>query len=370
MSDRPICVLGGGNGAQCMAADLTLAGRRVNLCEDVRFASRMSRVFEEQSIELSGIGRNGRAELNLVTTEVAEAVDGVNLVNVVVPAYAHEAFFAELVPELENGQTVIVWSGGLGSLRLLHLLNERRPDVRVAICETHTLPYGARLSEPGQVDLLLSAPEILVSALPATVTSSLLPPLRELFPTFVGASSVVEAALNNPNPIVHPAGSLLNTGAIEQANGDFHLYREGITRAVARVIRNVYDEVSGVAAALGVDMLEYEERDFQSTASVMGVAFQAPFDTVGVIADVEGPHGISDRYLMEDLPFGLVPIAQLAERCSVSIPLIRSLIELGSRVCDRDFWRTGRQLEDLGVGDRAPADIMELVGSGAVESLA
>lgn len=364
MLDRPIAVLGGGNGAQCMAADLGLAGQAVNLYENPKYAATMARVFAEKKIELTGIGRTGTASLHMVTTNIENAVRDVQVVNLVVPASAHDPFFSRLVPHLRDDHVVVVWSGNFGSLRLLEVMREESTGAKPAVFETHTLPYGARLAEPGRVELLLSAPEVRIASAPGAEVEGSFEPLKEVFGCLVPADSVFETALNNPNPVVHPAGSLLNTGGIQTDDRDFYLYREGITEAVARVIREVHGEVAELARAMRVEMIDYQERDFQSTATIMGAAFRAPFDTVGVIADVVGPKSISDRYFIEDIPYGLVPIAELAGEFSVAAPLIRSIVDLGSGVCGRDFWEEGRKLGDLGLDGLGPDGLRELAESG------
>lgn len=346
-----------------MAADLALGGHSVILYEHPDFAEGLGPVREEGRIRLDGDGETATAELASVTTDAAEALEAAEVLHLVIAANGHETFFREMLPHLRDDHTVVIWAGDYGSLRLRALLSEARPDLDVAIYETHTLPYGARLEEPGRVSLLLSAPEVLIAALPATDTDRTIELLGAAFPCLRTATNVLEVALNNPNPIVHPAGALLNTGRI-QSDDDFHLYRDGITEAVARVIRGVFGEVSRVAGALGAEMLEYEDRDFRTTASVMGAAFRASFDTVGVIAGIAGPDSIADRYITEDLPFGLVPIAELGGRLGVETPLVRSLVDIGSGVCDRDFWRRGRGLDRLGLDEMAPDEIRAYVDRG------
>lgn len=191
--------------------------------------------------------------------------------------------------------------------------------------------------------------------------------LQPVYPCLVPCRNVIAAALSNPNPIVHPPGSLLNVGRIQYSGGDFRMYREGITEAVARVIRLVYDETAALAAKWGFQVEGYEDRDFRTTASIMGVAFQAPFDTIGVIASIGGPHSISDRYITEDLPFGLVPVVQFGEKLGVPTPLTRAIIDIGGAVCGTNFWETGRTLRQLGLADLSPQEIAERVdvtGSG------
>jgi opine dehydrogenase len=361
---KPIAVFGAGNGGHCMAADLALAGRDVVLCELPEFAARLQAVADRRTIRLTGVGRTGDARLAEVTFQASEAVAGSELLNLVVPAFGQRRFFDELIPYLRDGQTVVVWAGDFGSLELSRLLRAQRPELSVHIVETNTLPYGTRLASPGHVHLALLAPKVIAATLPADAPGPALPLLRELWPCIAPGRDVLSVALSNPNPIVHPPGALLNVGRIQYSGGDFNMYREGITEAVGRVIRVVYEEVRAVATALGTEVLEYEERDFRTKVSIMGVAFQAPFDTVGVIGDIAGPKSIQDRYITEDLPYGLVPVAQLGDRLEVDTPLIDAIVTLGSSVCGRDFWTEGRGLEALGLADLAPREILAAVGDG------
>lgn len=347
-----------------MAADLSLAGYPVNLFELPEFSGRLERVFTSGEIKLTGIGRQGTARLHIATTDMAEALRDVDIINVVVPAFAHGEFFRHMLPYLRDGQVVVMWASDFGSLELHHFLKQNAPGLQVEVVETNTLPYGTRLVEPGWVDLLLVAPLVTAAALPAGRNETVVPRLQQYFPMVQAAPDVLSCAFSNPNPIVHPPGSLLNVGRIQYSGGDFYMYREGITEAVARVIHRVFDEVKQVAAAYGTTVLEYEERDFRTTGSIMAVAFQAPFDTLGVIGRIKGPSSIRDRYITEDLPQGLVPISQLARKAGLCTPLIDGIISLGSAGCGRDFWAEGRTLDKMGLDLLSPADITRLVREG------
>lgn len=361
MNSQEVAVLGGGHGAHCMAADLALAGHAVVIAELPDFKERLERVHQTRQIELSGIGRTGTATLSKVTFEIAEAVESATLLNVVVPAFGHRRFFEEIVPVLRDGQTVVVWAGDFGSLELLRLLREQRHDLKVDIVETNTLPYGTRLIGPGRVELLLAAPSVTAAAIPARANENALPSLQDLWPVIEHGSDVLGVALSNPNPIVHPPGSLLNTGRIEHSGGDFYLYREGITKAVRRVIRGVYNEMKRIAEAFGSSVVEYPETAFDTTHSIMGVAFQSPERTAEIIASVRGPSSIRDRYITEDLPFGLAPASQLAALADVDTPLIDAIVTLGSAICGEDFWSTGRSLATLGLEGKTADGIRQLV---------
>jgi len=346
-----------------MAADLTLAGLKVHLYQTPAFARdpNFAPVLETRTIRLEGIGRRGTAHIARVTTNMGEALEGVTWINVVVPASAHETFFQELIPYLKDGHLVVIWAGDYGSLRLAEMLRLRDIKRDVLIAETNTLPYGTRIESPGTVRLLLTAPRVLISALPGRETGKVIELLKPVYPCLVPCRNVIVAGLCNPNPIVHPPGSLLNVGRIEYSKGQFWMYREGITESVARVIRKVFDEAEAVAKAWGFEVEQYEDRDFRTTASIMGVAFQAPFDTIGVIASIAGPHSVRDRYITEDLPYGLVPLVQFGEKLGVPTPVTKSLIVIGSVICNEDFFKTGRTLETLGIAALSPQEIAERV---------
>jgi opine dehydrogenase len=358
----PIAVLGGGNGGHCMAADLTLAGFKVHWYELPELAGgRFAPALESGLVTLTGIGRTGPARPHKLTTDMADALDGVRLVNIAIPAYGHPRFFREMLPHLKDGQVVVVWAGDFGAIELHNLIRRERPGLKVDVVEAATLPYGTRLTGPAAVELILSAPQVIASAVPATRNPQVLPGLQEIWPCVEPAQNALAAAFSNPNPIVHPPGSLLNVGRIQYSKGDFYMYGEGITEAVARVIRAVYDEMAETAALYGAKVLEYEDRDFRTTVSIMGVAFQAPFDTIGEIARIIGPKTIQDRYITEDLPMGLVPAAQLARVAGKPAHLIESIVYLGSAVCGVDFWKQGRTLEKLGLAGMSAGEIRKLV---------
>jgi opine dehydrogenase len=102
-------ILGAGNGGHAMSADLTWARFKVNLFELERFKENIKPVEEKGEIRISGAAREGSARINMVTIDLKEAVEGVNVICIAVPAYGHMAFFEALAPCLEDGQIVVIW---------------------------------------------------------------------------------------------------------------------------------------------------------------------------------------------------------------------------------------------------------------------
>lgn len=363
MNLEPIVVLGGGHGAHAMAADLTLAGYEVRLCEHPNFrdSEHFRPTLESGEIELRGIGRTGPARPALITTDFAAALDGARLVNISIPAFGHDLFFEAMMPHLTEEHAVVVWAGDFGSLRLAHMISETPDAQRPVILEGSTLPYGTRLAGPATVSMLLFANPILVAALPACQTKDWPEALRTLWPRVKPADHVLQAAFTNPNPLVHPPGALLSVGRIEHSHGEFYMYGEGMGPATRRVIHQSFREANAVAEELGFTITGYPDEYFDKPASIMGEVFECPGDRYAVLAGVKGPTSLQDRYLTEDLPYGLLPITQLGDRLNVDTPTIDAIIQFGTLVCERDFWHEGRSLASLGLADMKAGEIMKYV---------
>ena len=83
--------------------------------------------------------------------------------------------------------------------------------------------------------------------------------LLEVYPGLTAAESVFQTTLQNGNPVIHPAVTLLNAALIERTGGDFRFYEEGVTESVGRLIEGVDRERLAIAAALGVTILSEPE---------------------------------------------------------------------------------------------------------------
>jgi opine dehydrogenase len=361
MNRKPVAVLGGGGGGHMMAVDLTARGYEVNLYEHPDFADHFQTTLKRGSIEAVGIGPNGTFPIHQVSLDIEKTVKEVEWIHVSMAATGHDTFFDELVAHIQPGHKVVVWAGDFGALLLRKKLLDAGKDNGVTIIEASTLPYGTRLVEPGKINLLLVAECILVASIPNGDLDSVFDDLAKMFPSIAKDKNVLCAAFNNPNPIVHPPGALLNTGRIEYSKGDFCMYGEGVTQSVAYVIREIYMESRAVGRALSFDMKEYAEKDFHKKTSIMGNEFICPFDPFTVIEEIVGPRSVQDRYIVEDLPMGLVPRSELGKLVGVPTPVINGIVSIGSIVCQIDFWKSGRTLKKLGLAGMSTDEILSIV---------
>lgn len=361
---RKIAVLGGGNGAHAMAADLALKGLEVNMCEASEFKESFRITLERQEICLiDARGEERTVKLGMATTDFEQAINGVDYIMMAIPAMGHKQFFASIMPYLKDGQTIVVWPGNYAALLFANMLREKGIKKDITLAEGHTLPWGCRLEGPGRTKIFVDAWKILLAAFPAKATSRVINDLRNIYPVVLG-ENVLATSLNNLNPIVHPVGTILNAGWIDTLGKDFYLYKQGTTLSVARLIKTVYEEVARTGEAIGIKLLEYPEESFWSKSTIMSVYFKTPFDMEGTVASIAGPSSMKDRYITEDVPYGLVPTAQLAHKFNVDIPIIDATIKLASVINQTDYYHEGRSLRELGIADLNQEELAGILWEG------
>ena len=361
---KKIAVLGGGNGAHTMAADLALKGFEVRICEAPEFEADFRTTIEQQGIKLiNAWGEERFVKVHRTTMDFREAIEGVDYIMLAIPAMGHERFFNGIMPYLEDGQTIVSWPGNYSALRFANMLRESGIHKKVTFAEAHTLPWGCRMEEPGKARIFVEAWKLLVAALPSREMERVLGDLKAMYPVAAG-ENVLATSMNNLNPIVHPVGSLLNAGWIDTLGKDFYFYRHGTTFSIARAMRGVYEEVERIAEAIDVNMLEYPEEAFWSKSTIMSYYFNAPFDREGVVARISGPSSMNSRYIIEDVPYGLVPLGFLARQLGIATPIINAVIEIASIINQTNYWEKGRSLEELGIAELDRGELKRILEYG------
>lgn len=345
MVPKKICIIGAGNGGSAIAGDMTLAGHHCRLFEFPEYRENVEPIIARGGIRVTGIARTGFAKLALVTTDLAEAVRGTDLIMVTTQALAHERVARELVPHLLNGQSLVLWPGSGGTLVVRKVWDEMGMTRRVLLSEGVTFPYCCRrLEGPGTVNIhRIDGPKMLFAALPASDTPAAIEALSGTYADRVQpAVSILEPALYNVNILVHPVGALLNMGRIEYAKGEFWMYKEGLTPSVKKVIDRMDEERSSLFKALGYRPYTYDQ------------VFWDCFDmdvTQFAATSSKGPFNMQDRYVTEDIPMGATFTVSIGRKVGVPMPTYEAMIHLASVVNQTDFYARGRSLENLGLAD-------------------
>ncbi len=356
-----VAVLGAGNGGVASAFDFAQHGHEVSLYATREFGDNVVAVHEAGGITASG-DLAGFAPVRYAGHDAAEAMAGAELVVLVGPAYSVEPLAATAGRHLHDGMAVLVCPGSCaGAIAFKRAAGLELDDDRIVVGETSTLPYAVRVTEPGVVNVFLKLMTgVYLAGLPRAGTDRLYDLVRDVWPAVEKAESVFQTTLQNGNPVIHPAVTLLNAGLLERTGGDFLFYEEGVTESVGRLIEAVDRERLAIAAALGVTVLSepalgvrqgYMRKENYSTGYSTAPGF------VGIRAQSQLDH----RYLTEDVGYSLCFLADLATRLGVATPVIDAVITLASVVLARDFrGEAVRTVSTLGLDGLSPAALAAL----------
>jgi opine dehydrogenase len=364
-----LTILGGGNTAFSVAANLTLAGFEVTLCEIPSFRHTVQPLLGTRQIALDGVAHRDTARIRTVTTDFAEALATNDLVLLIVPAYAHRPFAEACVPYLRRGQTVVLLPGTLGSLEFARIVREQRGlDLfqgpgGLVVAETDTAPYVCRKTAPASAHIWGVVSGLGVGVFPSLQTRRVCEQLEELFAGIRAYPNVLACGLAAMNPVVHPAGVLLNAGRIEHARGEFYFYEEGVTPAVCHLIYAVDRERLAVARALGFDLSPVDEAFHEAGFGPRGDLW-ATINGSRMLTQLRAPGSLESRWLTEDVPYGLGAWASLAERLGVAAPVLQSLLTVISATVGIDFWKSARTVRELGLAGMTREAMLEYVEGG------
>jgi opine dehydrogenase len=258
--------------------------------------------------------------------------------------------------------TVIVCpSSSVGSLAFKRGAGLDLYDESIVVGETGTLPYASRASKDASVRIFHRFDEGLsAAAAPRSGTARVLEVLREVYPAAEEAAGIFQTTLQNGNPVIHPAVTLLNAALIERTGGDFMFYEEGVTQAVGRLMKAVDDERLAVAAALGVTILSEPEIGVRQ-GYMTEANYTTGYSTAPGFRGIKAQGELDHRYLTEDVGYSLCFLADLAARAGVPTPVIDAVIAIASVVLARDFRGEGmRTVRSLGLDGMSPEALAAL----------
>ena len=358
-----VAVLGSGGGALAVAADMSRHGRHTVLADFDDFAANLAPVAERGGVTVSNDWYGPANHPAAVAGSIPEALDGAELVVVVVPCFAHHRWVEAIAPHITSAHTVLFLGEGSGAI-----VARRAIVAPTVIAEANTLPYLARPTGPGTVTAFRKLGGVLIAALPCTAadTARVMELIEDVWPYATATDTVWNTVLANYNAIDHVATMVANAGTLENRTGGMLLWGEGATPAVVNVIEAVDDELLVLRRALN-SREPRRYRDFlvaQGFAPDLG-ADAALFDTVRAsrlvpsYAPTGEAGGLNTRYVTEDVPYALVLASSLGTATGVPTPVIDGLVAISSAMLGRDFRAEGRTLASLGLDG---LDVTGLVG--------
>lgn len=359
---RSVTILGAGHGGLALAAYLARQGHRVSLWN--RSPERLAAVRENRGIRLSTpTSTDGHAPIAVATTNMAAALAGTRLVLVAVPASGHAEVARACAPYLRDGHAVLLLPGRTGgSLEFRRALDASGCRARILLGEANTFPLAARTVAPAAAVVFGVKHEVAAASLPAVRTSALLAAFRPLLPMLRPVRSVLHTGFANLGAILHPVITLLNADRILRRDA-FDFYAEGVTSDVADVLQAADTERLRIARAYGVAV--------PSLTAWIGQTYGHHADTVHAAVSgnpaykgITAPTTVVHRYLLEDVPTGLIPLMELGRAAGLSTPTLERLIERASGLLGEEAWQQARTLDALGLDGLNTTEIQTFIERG------
>lgn len=363
-------VIGAGNGGKAMSAHLALMGKKVTLYN--RTFSHIEVIAKRKGIDLESYpgGPLGFGKLEKATSNIEEALENAQVIMVVVPSSGHADVAKIISPHVKDGQIILLNPGRtFGAIEFDTTMKRQGCTADVIISEAETFIYASRADGPAQARIFRIKEAVPLAALPSKKTQLVLNAIEDVYPQFIEGHDVLHTGLNNMGAIFHPALTILNAGRIESTHGDFEFYIDGVTPSVATVLEALDRERVTVASAVGIrarTALEWLELAY----NVHGKDLHDAIHNQSGYYGIKAPSTLTHRYIFEDVPMSLVPIASLGKQYGISVRGIESMIRLACIIHKTDYYRTGRTIDKLGIKDLSISELNNYVKEGLSGNLA
>ncbi|MER8847844.1 NAD/NADP octopine/nopaline dehydrogenase family protein [Mesorhizobium australicum] len=297
-----------------------------------------------------------------IAKDCRDAIDHADVVVIALPAYGHKMVMDAAVPHLADGIPVIISShSSFGALYLSKRLAERKVRLPIVVWGT-TLLTGRQLGLI-EVNVTSIRQKLDVATLPFDALDQGYELCTALFgDRFVERDGLLAIALSNLNPQNHLGIALLNLTRMEKAEQ----WSQGgnVTPAVGRFIEALDAERLAIAAHFGIAVRTVQEH--------FSLSFHVPTSTVSEMNQEMdrqgrggfGPTTIESRYILEDVPFGLLPTAVLGKISGNPATLHESGISILSAAYGRDLRRDNDILPMLGIEGMTKVDLEALCLDG------
>jgi len=359
--DQKFCVLGAGHGGLAMAGHLAINGFKVNLYNRKR--TRIKPVIQRKGIKVEGEVK-GFGKIELASTSIQDCIKGVDVLMVVVPAYAHPFIAETCAPYLKENQVVILNPGRTGgALEFYNVLKQKKLKRFPFIAEAQTFLYASRALGPAHARIFSIKNSVPLATLPAYWIPGVLKIINRAFPQFIPGDNIFKTSFENIGAIFHPALTILNAGWIESTYGDFEYYIKGASHSVAQVLEKLDKERLDVAAALGIKVMSARAWLYTAYSAAGNNLHEAIQDNPGYLG-IKAPDRLHHRYVDEDVPMSLVPLASMGDMLKVETPTIKAIIRIASIMRGIDFWKIGRTVQNLGIKGMTIKEIRLLAVTG------
>ena len=343
-SKKTICILGAGHQGLTMAAHLALNGETVNIWN--RTEQHIKKVIQSHEIICDGI-IEGIGHIKKASSNISEVIS--NMIMVTVPSNAYDDIAKELAPHISKDMVIILNPGRtFGALQFANALRKYSAKAMPYIAETQTIVYTCRKKGTDSVTIFALKNNVMISSVFPEKLPHILNHIPECIrPCFIMEKQYLKTTMSNVGMVLHCAPVLMNVGWIENKEANFKYYYNGISKSIAIFLEKIDEERIKVAKNLGCSIISTKDW-IEQIYHVKGNSLYDSIRQVPVYKKIDAPPTLNTRYILEDVPNGLVPIEHLGKQLAIHTPAITTIINLASMIYNTDFISIGRK---FGVDD-------------------
>lgn len=342
-----IAVLGAGNSGCALASDYAARGHEVTLIKTSSSMHEDNFAYLEKNggeMIMDEFGTETRCRIAHLSRDISD-MQGKEVVLLCTQTGYHKAVLQRVMPKLVAGQILLIVPGYLSTA---YAIAADCVD-GVIIAEAESNFIDGRISDMGRFKVGFRNVRNPVGIYPAAACDKAMAVLAKLGTPFTLLESVVEAALHNPNMIVHTVGAVMSIPRIEATKGDYCMYHEVFTPSVWAILEALDAEKMNVLTKLGYEPLPYVEAcKFRNSLDEARSGKEVFFEYASMPTRAKGPVCVDSRYISEDVPQGLVLLESMGKTLNVPTPVCSALIELATAALGRDMRAEGRSIDRLG----------------------
>ncbi len=251
------------------------------------------------------------------------------------PGYGHKPVMDALAPHVREGQPIIVSShASLGALYLMRLLRGR--GISAPITAWGTTVVTGRRQDGAHVMVNTLRARVDMCVVPESATDAGLALCVRLFgDRFQPRDGLLAITLSNLNPQNHLGIALGNITRMER--GETWSQGQNVTPKIGRLLEELDKERLAIAGALGLKVKTIFEH--------FHLSFHVPVASISEMNQRmhamgnggTGPATADSRYVTEDAPYGLQPVAMLGRLTGRPATLHEAGIAILSAMYGRDF---------------------------------
>ena len=385
-----ITICGCGNGAHACAALLGRKGHSINIFSPLaKEVERFKASYGQNSGMTLQIGegllaktggvfgaqdQNRRVKLNKITDNPEEVIPDSSLIIVIVPAFAHGNVLASIKDYVAETSRIVVLPSRGG------LEFEARTIMPTAqFIAFQTLPWACRTKKFGsEINVSGLKNKIQAASIPADLPQAYFTELEELFDLKIERlKSALTLTLANIGQIFHPGimyGLFRKNPCVTFKEEDIPLFYESVDEEIAGILANMSNEIRTVAHELSKVNPEVECEKVLHITDWLRVSYE------GLITDMSSLHSMfrtnaaykgiktpmvkasdnlyapdfSARYIVEDIPFGLLVTRSIASMLQVDTPVIDEVLNSIGRWTNFDYGEKLKAVQSLASKSRLP----------------